>query len=248
MRALAQRCGVSTMTLYRHVHTKEDLLAALADRVLRQLALPEPGVLTWQEELAIMFRSVHDLLIQHPDIVEIAAKQPVAGEAAYRGAEVVLDALRRAGIEGEPAASAFATLFSFTLGFVQQQLFSAAPGDSLDRRRAVLDRLPLDDFDNLGRLGAVFLLRHSDRHFDDGLDTIIRGLERKAATERRTTDPAGSPSLGSAGATSSKVPGGSLMAEGQSGGLRQPRTKGKAWQQRRAQGQRRGSAGSNPAG
>jgi TetR/AcrR family tetracycline transcriptional repressor len=181
MRALAQRCGVPTMTLYRHVRTKEDLLGALADRVLGQLELPEPGTLSWQEELAAVFRSVHDLLLAHPDIAQVAARQPVAGEAAYRGAEVVLDALRRAGIEGEPAASAFATLFSFTLGFVQQQLLSSATG-SLARRQAVLERLPLDDFDNLSRLGAVFLLRSSDRHFEDGLDLIIRGLESKART------------------------------------------------------------------
>ena len=43
MRALAQRCGVPTMTLYRHVRDKEELLGALADRVLGQLQLPEPG-------------------------------------------------------------------------------------------------------------------------------------------------------------------------------------------------------------
>jgi len=181
MRALAQRCGVPTMTLYRYVRTKEDLLGALADRVLGQLQLPEPGTLSWQEELAAVFRSVHDLLLANPDIAQVAARQPVAGEAAYRGAEVVLDALRRAGIEGEAAASAFATLFSFTLGFVQQQLLSSATG-SLARRQAVLERLPLDDFDNLSRLGAVFLLRSSDRHFQDGLDLIIRGLETKART------------------------------------------------------------------
>lgn len=178
MRALAQRCGVPTMTLYRHVRTKEDVLGALADRVLEELPLPEPGTLTWQEELAAVFRSVHDVLLAHPDIAQIAGRQPVAGQAAYRGAEVVLDALRRAGIEGEPAASAFATLFAFTLGFVQQQLLSSAPG-SLARRHAVLERLPLDDFDNLSRLGAVFLLRSSNRHFEDGLDLIIRGLESR---------------------------------------------------------------------
>jgi TetR/AcrR family tetracycline transcriptional repressor len=181
MRALAQRCGVPTMTLYRYVRTKEDLLGALADRVLGQLELPEPGTLSWQEELAAVFRSVHDLLLANPEIAQVAARQPVAGEAAYRGAEVVLDALRRAGIEGEPAASAFATLFSFTLGFVQQQLLSSAPG-SRARRQAVIERLPLDDFENLSRLGAVFLLRSSDRHFQDGLDLIIRGLESKAQT------------------------------------------------------------------
>ena len=180
MRALAQRCGVATMTLYRHVRTKEDLLGALTDRVLAELELPAPGTLTWQEQLATVFRSVHDLLLEHPDVVEIAVRQHVAGEAAYRGAEVVLDALRRAGIEGEAAASAFAALFAFTLGFTQQQLQASGPGAGLAHRQAVLERLPVDDFDNLSRLGGVFLLRHSDRHFDDGLDLIIRGLASKA--------------------------------------------------------------------
>jgi len=180
MRALAQRCGVATMTLYRHVGTKEDLLGALTDRVLAELELPAPGTLTWQEQIATVFRSVHDLLLEHPDVVEIAVRQHVAGEAAYRGAEVVLGALRQAGIEGEAAASAFAALFAFTLGFTQQQLQASGPGTALAHRQAVLERLPVDDFDNLSRLGGVFLLRHSDRHFDDGLDLIIRGLASKA--------------------------------------------------------------------
>ena len=190
MRALAQRCGVPTMTLYRHVRDKEDILGALADRVLAELQLPEAGTVTWQEELASVFGSVHDLLLKHPDVAVIAARQPVAGEAAYRGAEVVLDALRRGGIEGEPAASAFATLFAYTIGFVQQQLLSSAPG-SLGRRHEVLERLPREDFDNLSRLGAVFLLRSSDRHFRDGLDLIISGLESKARTRAEGPLPAG---------------------------------------------------------
>src|SRR5262249_60678841 len=134
---------------------------------------------TWQDELAAVFRSVHGLLLKHPDIAVIAARQPVAGEAAYRGAEVVLDALRRGGIEGEAAASAFATLFAYTIGFVQQQLLSSAPG-GLGRRQEVLERLPRDDFDNLSRLGAVFLLRSSDPHFEDWRRLIIPGPEGKA--------------------------------------------------------------------
>src|SRR5437879_9726054 len=182
MRALAQRCGVATMTLYRHVRTKEDLMGALADRVLGELTLPASGTLSWQDEIAALFRSVHDLLLAHPDLVETATKQHVAGEAAYRGAEIVLDALHRGGIDGEAAASAFATLFAFTLGFVQQQLHSAAGGTNLANRHAVLERLPVDDFENLRRLGGAFLLRHSDQHFDDGLDVIIRGLASRAAT------------------------------------------------------------------
>jgi AcrR family transcriptional regulator len=179
MRTLAERCGVATMTLYRHVRTKEDLLAALADRALGELELPVPRSLPWQDEIATVFRSMHELLLAHPDLVDIAAKQHIAGEAAYRGAEVVLDSLRRGGIEGEAAASAFAMLVAFTLGFVQQQLHMSREG-SVGKRLAVFERLPADDFDNLSRLGGVFLMRYSDRHFEEGLDVIIRGLAAKA--------------------------------------------------------------------
>jgi hypothetical protein len=142
--------------------------------------LPPPGTLTWQEELAFVFGSLHDLLLEHPALVEIAAKQHVAGEGAYRGAEVVLEALSRAGIEGESAATAFATLVAFTLGFVQQQMHSSDQGARLIHRHSVLERLPVDDFEILSRLGGVFLLRHSDRHFADGLNLIIRGLANTA--------------------------------------------------------------------
>src|SRR2546423_1363017 len=145
MRALAHRCGVATMTLYRHVRTKEDLMGALADRALGELALPVPGALTWQEEVATGFRSVHDLLLAHPDLVEPERKRRGAGGAAYRGAGVVLDALRRAGIGGEAGAGAFATLFAFTMGFVQQQLHTSVAGAGLAHRQSVLERLPVDD-------------------------------------------------------------------------------------------------------
>lgn len=181
MRTLAERCGVATMTLYRHVRTKEDLLAALADRVLSGLELPVPGTLDWQDEIAAVFRSVHALLLRNPEVADIAVKQPVTGQAAYRGSEVVLGALRRGGIEGEAAASAFATLFAFTLGFVQRQLHTAASETSTVHGGAAFEHLPVDDYENLSRIGPVFLLRHSDRHFEDGLDTILRGLAGKAA-------------------------------------------------------------------
>jgi hypothetical protein len=61
-------------------------------------------------------------------------------------------------------------------------------GDQFERRKAVLSRLPVDDFENLSRLGPVFLLRHSERHFLDGLDTIIRGLASKTQSARQLTD------------------------------------------------------------
>lgn len=65
-------------------------------------------------------------------------------------------------------------------GLVAEDGYAGLTMRALARRQAVLERLPLDDFDNLSRLSAVFLLRSSDRHYEEGLDLIIRGLESKA--------------------------------------------------------------------
>src|SRR5437763_8087546 len=71
MRALADRCGVATMTLYRHVRTKEDMLGALANRLFEELDLPEPGGASWQEDIATVLRSMHRVLTEHPELAEI---------------------------------------------------------------------------------------------------------------------------------------------------------------------------------
>ena len=179
MRTLGQRCGVSAMTLYRHIATKEDLLGALADRMLGELALPAPGEGTWQEQVRAVFSSMYRLLLAHPELAEIAARQHLGGRHAYEGAEVVLGALRRAGITGPAAATAFGTLTSYTIGFSQRRL-NARSEETLAARLAVVEALPAERFENISGLGGTFLLRHSDRQFEDGLELILAGLEASA--------------------------------------------------------------------
>jgi AcrR family transcriptional regulator len=173
MRALAERFGVAPMTLYRHVRTKEDLLAALADRMLAELELPSPG--DWQTELEIIFQSLHRLLLANPELAEISIRRPVAGENAYHGVERVLDALRRGGLVGDAATGAFSALTSYTQGFALQQIHSSSHAQ-LGDRLAVLELLPARDFPLVKAIGTPFLLRDSDRHFAEGLSALIRGL------------------------------------------------------------------------
>ncbi|MEA2347786.1 MAG: hypothetical protein QOG62_1573 [Thermoleophilaceae bacterium] len=179
MRALADRLDVAPMTLYRHVQTKEDLLGALADRLMEELHLPKPGRRAWQEDVASVFISMHRLFLDHPELAEISARQRVAGPAAYRGAETVLAALRRGGIEGEAAASSFAALVAYTLGFVLQQIHASAPS-GLGQRLALLETLPAEDYPEVKALGTGFLVRDSDQAFEDGLRALLAGL---AATQ-----------------------------------------------------------------
>jgi AcrR family transcriptional regulator len=179
MRTLGERCGVSAMTLYRYVETKEDLLGALADRLLGELTPAPIANATWQEEIAHVFRGLHRMLKEHPELAEIANRQHLNGRHSYEGAESVLAALRRAGITGEPAASAFAALTSYTIGFTQRQT-GAHSEDTLAARLAVVGELPAERFRNVVELGGTFLVRHSDPQFEDGLALLIEGLEGRA--------------------------------------------------------------------
>ena len=185
VRALAQQLGVAPMTLYRYVGSKDALLQALADRMLEGLEIPPPDEGTWQDQLSAIFRSMHRLLLANPELAEAAIRQPIAGEAAYRGAEAVLDALARGGIEGEDAIAAFGGLVALTQGFTLHQLH-ATDGRLADRLRT-LEALPDEQHPRLKALGPAFLLRDTDRHFETALATAIRGLTaigdgRRAAT------------------------------------------------------------------
>jgi AcrR family transcriptional regulator len=84
MRRLAAELGAGTMTLYHYVHTKDELLALLADRVMGELVLG-PGELPdgWREGLSTIARRTCDVLLAHPWVFDIA-EDPTFGPNGLR--------------------------------------------------------------------------------------------------------------------------------------------------------------------
>jgi AcrR family transcriptional regulator len=176
MRRLAERCGVGVMTLYGYVRTKEEIFGALVDRFMGEIELPAEPAASWQAEVAGVFRSVHQVWLAHPELAQIAVAQPFDGLAAYRGAEVVLGALRRAGLEPEEAVDAFEVLVCFTAGFTLRQIAFGAPGKVVPDRQRRVAGLPAEEFPRLVELAPVFAARNLQRRFDDGLEIVLRGI------------------------------------------------------------------------
>jgi AcrR family transcriptional regulator len=176
MRRLAEECGVSSMTPYRHVGSKEDLLRSLANRYLDEVDYPVAGSLSWNDYLREVFRSVRTVLLRHPELVEIAARHRVNGLAGYRGAELVLGELRRAGLDKADAVSAFTALSAFTIGFVQQEIPRAERTAQIAERLAVIAELPPEQFPNIRGSTDEFLYSNTEQHFDRGLEFILRGI------------------------------------------------------------------------
>jgi AcrR family transcriptional regulator len=187
MRAIADRCGVSAMSLYRHVQTKEELLLILAARALEDLELPEPGQLPWKEEIAAVFRSLYTTALEHPELSQLIATQPIDALVAQRGMELVLATLQGEGLDDEEAVNAYDVLVSFLRGFSQRHARRRGQeGPAFDRLSAMRD-LRADEFPHVVRLAGPLVARDPQKHFEEGLALVLAGIEGQIAAKRHGT-------------------------------------------------------------
>jgi AcrR family transcriptional regulator len=65
MRRVAAELGVGTMSLYRHVGSKDDLVTQMADLVFSEATLPVPGPAGWRAKLELVARHQWNLCWKH---------------------------------------------------------------------------------------------------------------------------------------------------------------------------------------
>jgi AcrR family transcriptional regulator len=175
MRRLASRLGVGAMTLYGYVRTKEELLGELANRILAGIELP-PARLAWSERVKRILRSVREMFLAHPELIPIVANQRIDGSAAYRGAEVMFEALQQAGVDDHSIVSVFDAMVSFAIGSAEREGGLRRGGRSLPGIRQLEPGLHPHTI----RLAGLLATRDPERDFELGLDLLIGGIERIA--------------------------------------------------------------------
>lgn len=181
MRKVAAGCGVTVMALYGYVRTREELVAAVMDHLLAEIPLPDVEELSWQGQVAEVFRTVNRAFEAHPVLSEIVGHQPLDSLAFYRGAEVALRALRRTGLGDQEVADALGALTSFTLGFAQRQAERRLRAMQSATRLARIRALPADEFPTVVELAGVLVTwGDAERHFEHGLQLVISGIEQRA--------------------------------------------------------------------
>ncbi|MBA3742924.1 TetR/AcrR family transcriptional regulator [Sporichthya sp.] len=176
MRKLARHCGVGAMTLYGYVPTKDDLLGALADRLLADLDLPGPADGDWAYRVAAVFHSVRRAFLAHPELVPIVAAHRVDGLSAYRGAEIIFGALREIGLDDGQIISAFSTLTSYTVGAAQREIGLSGRAATGRATLPGISALPGEKFSHVIGLAGRLATRDFDAEFSSGLDLLITGL------------------------------------------------------------------------
>lgn len=178
MRALAERLGVGTMTLYGYFRSKDELLDALVDAAVGD-ELPAPAGVHWREQLREVILHARRGLLAHPSLVELRVRRPVLRPEALRFAEALVRILRGAGFGVGDAVGGFRLLFTYTMGFA-----ALSPAQATDADRAAagaaLAALPADEFPALTEVrDELSQAMSGDDVFAFGLERILDGLEAR---------------------------------------------------------------------
>ncbi|MEU9498850.1 TetR/AcrR family transcriptional regulator [Streptomyces sp. NPDC048196] len=193
MRRLAAELGVTAMSVYWYVDTKDDLLELAVDAVAGELPVPdesEPGA-DWREQLRILATGYRDMLLRHPWAARLLGEFINIGPHSTAFSNATLRVMARSGLDAEHTSGALASLFHFVYGFATiratHEARCRAAGISLDDyfeqvvsaisgRPEFAETMELSlraDRVRTGRSAVAML----DRDFAFALDLQIAGIE-----------------------------------------------------------------------
>jgi AcrR family transcriptional regulator len=144
MRRLARELDVSPGALYWHFANKQQLLGAVADRILESVDDVPAG---WRDRVAGICRRLRDALLSHTDGAELVSASFAAGqsEAMAQILARLTTAAADAGVAPTHAGLAARTVVYYVLGFTadeQSRLQLDAAGAELPDGQSILSEDP----------------------------------------------------------------------------------------------------------
>lgn len=186
MRRVGRELGVEAMSLYHHVHDKEDLLLGIRERVLAQFL--DPGTDgDWELRARQAARSWRHILRDHPNIMVLISesKRFEMTPTSMRPTETALRLLREVGLQDEDAVKAYCALGGFIVGFVMFEIGVArasGPDDEPPTLEGLMAALPADEFPCFMSSLPYLMQGDIDQRFEYGLDLLIAGIRSKSAS------------------------------------------------------------------
>jgi TetR/AcrR family transcriptional regulator, tetracycline repressor protein len=188
MPALAAQLGVGTMSLYRHVDDKDDLINGMAAAVLGAVTVPPGAPDDWEGRVVGYLRSLRSEALRHPALALILADRAVAADPILEQLDENLGILRAAGFSDVNAVRAFYSLLSYVFGFLLWELprVQLQSPESYERAwTAAVDGLDPEAYPNIHALRAELRTSASTEQFEYGLSRLVSSLRTRATRRRR---------------------------------------------------------------
>lgn len=195
MRRLAAELGVTAMSLYWYVDTKDDLLELALDSVYTEidtsLAAAEDTDPDWRDELRALAVSYRALLVRHPWVSGLVGKFLNIGPHSMEFSTAVQQVVRRTGLPAHRQMGALSAVFQFVYGFgtieghfvqrcaeagmTQDQYHRHAMG-SIDQQPEYQGRFEQAE-EMMAARGGETVEEMRERDFTFALDVLVAGIE-----------------------------------------------------------------------
>ncbi|UUU23023.1 TetR/AcrR family transcriptional regulator [Streptomyces sp. DSM 40750] len=186
MRRVATELGTGTMSLYRYVPGKAELLDLMLDRVQRPSENPaDLGDGDWRSALEALGRATLALYQRHPWLLQVNQSRPILGPSALDGMEKVLSRIKSMGLTDPELVSVMIAVDGYVVGAARTQLYQ----QEAEHRTGLTDKefwqaqAPvLEELMTSGRYPLLAGLSEDAfapdfDHFEFGLQRILDGLE-----------------------------------------------------------------------
>jgi AcrR family transcriptional regulator len=179
MRRLGRKLGVEGMALYTHVRDKDDLLRAVAERLLAELSLPPLPREDWEGRIRGVVAAWAGLQVRHPESFPLLYRDRPMTARDADVVEELLDALRTAGLSEEQAAVSYGALVGCLDGMLLARYLTSYDAAEVWRHGArTLDaaRYPryLEVAPHAAEVGGPAI-------FERGLELLLAGIRSEAA-------------------------------------------------------------------
>ncbi|MFH9420140.1 TetR/AcrR family transcriptional regulator [Streptomyces sp. NPDC017529] len=184
MRRLADAMDVRAGALYRYFATKQDLLTAMAERMMEGVAESAAAMADgdWSERLAALARAQRTALLAHRDGARVFAGTHSTGASTLGFADAFVGVLREAGFSDGDAARALYTVANYTVGHTLEEQAALQPGDGAPEGAGLLrGAVTAGTYPHLSATLPTLTSTDFASLFEFGLDLLVEGLRGRHA-------------------------------------------------------------------
>jgi len=185
MPKLGRALGADPTAVYRHFSSKDDLVLAIADRLISEAQaglVPQACWLDSVEQVARRFRAT---CVAHPAAAALTAYRTTQGPAEIRAVDMIIGVVRQAGFDGAEAAVVYRAIADFTLAWAgSEAAFLALDADLQQADRSAWSRtyraVDRDEYPHIWSLRDELPDVHDDDIFEMVLSFFLNGLRMRA--------------------------------------------------------------------
>ena len=182
------------MALYWHVRNKDELLAAMGDRLYDDLAIAVDPLAPWQQQVRHLADALLAAVAAHPRLAPLAGVRVLQNENGRRMTETALTLPRSAGFSVSESTAISRRILHTALAMVIEQdglgagLAAAERARLVQEKQLALAALPAADYPNLvDAVDDLTSCADQAAYYSYGLDLLMAGIEALAPRPRTRT-------------------------------------------------------------